>query len=412
MISERRSLAARLLWPLFLLLAELGCGSSDVVPPLWLGRPGDALPASTAANVFWIEAVVNGDPGPQVIVDTGAPIALLHVEAFNGAVPLGPGRVAALTLGGTTIWKAPTVGDHVAPGHSLAPNGRPDGGLLGFTIFGQFETSFNYRDNQVVVGAAPPPEGLLAPFVVPFSLEGGGAGPVSQGGEIIRYPASRVIVPTTVEGRPLMLLLDTGASWVGIRSTVFASIVQDGRRQLTMEATLAQGATTTSIARLRAVSVAGEEVSGPVAASAKTVDGLLDHLAVEVGHPIDGLLGAPYLREFYVAIDYPNRTLRLQRYATRAHILDDYRRVGIELSAAISPFGNSFAVHRVYPGTDAATKGVKVDDPLLAIDGQVLSGLDPASVDRLLRGDVGATRQLQFPSRTLDVLIDELLPLR
>src|SRR5260221_3603953 len=193
MIFERRSFGALLLLSSFSLSAEFGCGGSDVVPPLWLGRPGDALPASTASNVFWIEASVNGDPGPQVIVDTGAPIALLHVEAFNGAVRLGRGRVAALTLGGTTIWKAPTVGDHVARDDTLAPNGQLNGGLLGFTIFGQFETSFNYRDSQVVVGAAPPPDGLLAPLVVPFSLEGGGAGPATPGGEVIRYPASRVI---------------------------------------------------------------------------------------------------------------------------------------------------------------------------------------------------------------------------
>jgi hypothetical protein len=411
MIFERRSLRAFLLLLLSSPSAGLGCGSSNVVPPLWLGRPGDALPASTASNVFWIEASVNGDPGPQVIVDTGAPIALLHVEAFNGAVPLGPGRVATLTLGGTTIWKAPTVGDHVARGQTLAPDGRLDGGLLGFTIFGQFETSFNYRDKQVVVGAAPPPDGLMAPLVVPFSIEGGGAGPVSAGGEIIRYPASRVTVSTTVEGRALNLLLDTGASWVGLRSDVFGTIVQDGRRQLTMEATLAQGATSTSVARLRTVSVSGEEVSGPVAASAATVDGLLEHLSVEVGHRIDGLLGAPYLREFYVAVDYPNRTLRLHRYPNRAHVLDDYRRVGIELSAGISPLGNTYNVHRVYPGTDAATKGIQVDDPLVAIDGQFLSGLDPAAADRLLLGDVGTSRQLQFPSRALDVLVDELLPL-
>src|SRR5260221_12743490 len=110
MIFERRSFGALLLLSSFSLSAEFGCGGSDVVPPLWLGRPGDALPASTASNVFWLEASVTGDPGPEVIVDTGAPVALLHVGAFNGAVPLGPVRVAALTLGGATLWKLPTGG--------------------------------------------------------------------------------------------------------------------------------------------------------------------------------------------------------------------------------------------------------------------------------------------------------------
>lgn len=380
------------------------------MPPLWLGQLGRGLPASTASNVFWIQADVNGDPGPQVIVDTGAPIALLHVEAFNGAVPLGPGRVATLTIGGTTLWKVPTVGDN-GGSNSLTPTGQPDGGLLGFTVFGQFEMSFNYRDKQLVVGAAPVAEGVFTVVTVPFSLEGGGSGPVLAGGESIRFPASRVIVPAVVEGVPVTLLLDTGASWIGLHSRVYQSIIADGRQQLSMDAALAQGATITNIARLRTVSVAGEEVANPVAASAATVDDLLAHLSFEVGHTVDGLLGAPYLREFYVTIDYPNRTLRLHRYASREHILDDYHRVGIEIGAHLSNAGNTFFVQVVYPGTDAEAKGVTVGENLVAIDGELLSGLDFASVDRRLKGDVGASLQLQFADRTLDVRINELLPL-
>ena len=46
-------------------LAAIGCGSPDVLPPLWVGRPGDALPASTASNVFWVRADVDGVPGPR-----------------------------------------------------------------------------------------------------------------------------------------------------------------------------------------------------------------------------------------------------------------------------------------------------------------------------------------------------------
>jgi hypothetical protein len=392
---------------------QLGCGSSvDVVPPLWLGREGDRLPASTASNVFWVEADVDGDPGPQVIVDTGAPIALLHVEAFGGAVPLGSGRVATMTLGGTTLWKVPTVGRHEPHPDTLTPTGLRDGGLIGFTVFGQFEISFDYRDNQVVIGAAAPPEGVLEPVIVPFSLEGGGLGPVSAGGESIRFPASRVVVPATVEGREVTLLLDTGASWVGLRSTLFNAIVQDGRAQLSVEATLAQGTATTNVARLRSVSVAGAEVKDPVAASATTVDELMVHLSDEVGHTIDGLLGAPYLREFYVTVDYPNRVLRLYRYADESHVLDDYRKVGIEIGGILSRGGNSFVVQKVYPGTDAEAKGIHLLDNLLGVDGVLLFDLDVATVDRKLRGPVGTTRQLQLAGpRTVDVRIDELLPL-
>src|SRR6185436_18380745 len=176
MTSDRRDSGARKMRffaaALVALALEVGCGvASEHVPPLWLGRSGERLPAATGANVFWIEADVDGEPGPQVIVDTGAPITLLHVEAFHGAVPLGNGRVATLTLGPITLWKAPTFGDHGDP-TSLTPTGQPDGGIVGYTAFGQFPMSFNYRDSQLVIGQAPPADRVLAPVAVAFSLEG------------------------------------------------------------------------------------------------------------------------------------------------------------------------------------------------------------------------------------------------
>ena len=188
-----------------LICVAAGCGgTSQPAPLLWVGKAGEHLPASTAASVFWIHADVNGLPGPQVIVDTGAPFALLNYEAFNGAVPLGKGRVATMTLGNTILWKVPTVAVH--SDGSLAPNGRPFGGILGHSVFGQFVMSFDYAGQQVVVGGAPPPAGVQAPVQVPFALEGGGAGALPDHAGVLTFPPSRIILQASIEGHSAHIL--------------------------------------------------------------------------------------------------------------------------------------------------------------------------------------------------------------
>src|SRR3954470_12565064 len=135
-------------------LAAAGCTGGTPFPLLSLGPRTDRLPA-TAPGVFYVEADINGQPGAQVVLDTGAPIALLNPKAFHGAIPEGAGRVAFMTLGRTTLWKVPTIGQSADV--DLAPNGHPAGGLLGFTVFGKLMMALDYRDESVVLGGAPVP---------------------------------------------------------------------------------------------------------------------------------------------------------------------------------------------------------------------------------------------------------------
>jgi hypothetical protein len=387
-------------------------GSNDPVPLVWLGKAGEHLPASMASSVFWVQANVDGVPGPQVIIDTGAPFALLQFEAFQGAVPLGKGRVATMSLGDTVLWKVPTVGVHNKTGSdSIAPNGGPFGGILGYSVFGQFPMSFDYRAQQVVVGGGAPPSGVLPAVSVPFVLEGGGAGQLPDNLGVLTFPPSRIILQATIEGTPRTFLLDTGASWVALRTALFQSLAADGRGQVTDDASLASGNAKTNVMRLRSVAVQGLEVKDAVAAAGARVDDLIDNLVIEIGHPVDGLLGAPFLREFYVTIDYPNHTLDLYRYTSETHIHDEYRRVGCDLAAQITNTGFAYFVHQVYPNTDAAKKGITVGEELVSIDGTPVQSLDAVAVDVKLLGDVGATHKLQFSDKTVDVLVEDLLPL-
>src|SRR5205823_5359895 len=109
-------------------------------------------------------------------------------------------------------------------------------------------------------------------------------------------------------------------------------------------------------------------------------DQLLDAIQMEVGHPVDGLLGGNYLRQFMVTIEYPKGTLHLQRY-TNATIVDEFKRVGFEIGPAAQSSAHVYAVGVVYQNTDAQAKGLAVGDELVSIDGQALDTVDSVAAD-------------------------------
>jgi hypothetical protein len=161
------------------------------------------------------------------------------------------------------------------------------------------------------------------------------------------------------------------------------------------------------------MTVSGESVTN---AAVMTIgDQILDSIQGEVKHPVDGLLGGNFLREFLLTVDYPLGNMRLQRYDTPP-VVDEFKRIGIELAAGSS--AHAFVVGVVYSGTDAELKQLKVGDELVAIDGQLLDGLDSLGADALLAGTVGTTRQVQLgnasaaglANTTIGVRVDDLIP--
>jgi hypothetical protein len=354
--------------------------------------------------VFSVQADIDGVPGARVLVDTGAPYASLDVDAFGGTVPLGAGRVATITLGGTVLWKVPTYGVH---GGTAGANAG--GGILGFTVFGQFAMSFNYRDSTVTVGPASLPDGLLDPIVLPMNLEGGGPG-LLPNGSVQQFAPSRIILNATIEGASRVVLLDTGASSVALRTDVFQSIASDGRAQSQGVVRLVSGDANTTVMRLNSVSVASTVAEGPLAVAGSGIDELLNGLGQEVGHPVDGLLGAPFLQHYFVTIDYPAGQIVLRPYTSDAHIVDPYHRVGIIIQGLLGATSTTYLVANVFPGTDAARQGIRVGEALLAIDQVGLADLDFQAADDKLSGPVGLKHQLHFATRTLSVQVDDLLP--
>jgi hypothetical protein len=379
-----------------------------------LGKPASAVVFS---NVLLADVTVDGVTGQRIVVDTGSPVVVLAPAAFPGvALPAGYGPVGSLTFGGLTF-DGPSV---VAADLLMSPDPTvPIAGLLGCTIMCDFELSLNYRDGAVALGPGATPTNVDVPGQsVPFKLEGGGNAMLNNVPGTIPFPPSRIALTVTVEGSDHSFVMDSGASYVFLRSALYTQIVSDGRAQISgLSATSVSGMSSASVTRLRKISTGGAEVDGPPATMDTSLEPLLDGIAQEVGHPVDGLLGGTFLREFFDTVDYPNKTLHLQRYSSRSFIVDEFQRVGVSFGVAVA---SGYPVQAVLAGTDAAANGVAVGDVIVSVDGQQLAALGPTAASALLSGAVGSTKMVgfgktqaaQLNNRVVAILVDELLPLQ
>jgi hypothetical protein len=391
-------------------LATAAC-SSSAGPPGVSGTPGQPISVTMLSDTLIVGVTVNGVQGTAV-VDTGSPIVALDPTGFAGAeLPDGAGHVQ-MTVGALSFADQYVVGAELltSPDPTI-----PLGGSMGCGILCGFAVSFNYRDLELTLGAAPVPSGVTDPGTsVPFTLEGGLTGTIGGVPGIVTFPPSRVPVTATVEGKSYSLLVDSGSSFVVLRQAAFTALVADGRGQLSGIGTATQSAqSSSSVARLRSVIVGGAEVDGLVAAQDANIDATLDEVAIETGHAVDGLVGGSFLRNFYVTVDYPGGAVELRPYATGGPTYDIFDRIGL----AISPVDGT--VSDVFAGTDASAKGVAVGDAIVAIDGKSVAGMGVIALSDLVSGVVGSVKSVEFGAggggvagKTVGIRVDDILPLK
>jgi hypothetical protein len=393
-------------------LALAGCGGDSGgdsgIHAMGLGMPSPAL---VGVNLIFAEASLNGHPGGRLLIDTGSPFTLINPAQFPGAT-LAPTTQVTVNLGfgGVTVDNVPAL--------QLTGSTMDDlhlAGIGGGNMMKQFSAAFDYRGMKFRLGDGPAPDGAAQPGTeIPFVLQGGGA-VMAGAGMTVLFSATRIPVTVDIEGTSHQFILDTGASEVNVRSSLFTQLTADGRPQLGgFPVTTASGPATATVTRTRSVSVAGETVTN--VATMTIGDTLLDSLSGEVGHTVDGLLGGTYLREFFVNVDYARGKLHLQRYASRDHIVDELQRVGIATGAGTA--GGGISVVTVYARTDAEQKGIGAGDELLTVDGVPVDPLDAIANEIAVQGAVGTTKVLGFGTAQspnvahmqLTVRVDDLVP--
>jgi len=402
-------------------LAGFGCGgggggaSPSGFPTM--GMPGIPSPARVGANLVFAEVSINAQPPSFLLIDTGSPVTLVDPKMYPAiSFPQTPQVTVNVAFGGFTVDNVPAL-QTTALGNANVPE------IVGGNLMQQFPVQLDYSERDpnraFRIGASNmAATGVEVPGgQVAFTLAGGGREIVDMASNaVIDVPATRIPITVDIEGVSHPFILDTGASEVTVRDSVYAALTADGRPQISgLPIGTAAGARTATVTRARTITVAGQTVAN---APVMTIgDQLIDGLETELGRPMDGLLGGSYLREFLVTVDYPHGSLQLQRYDPPVTIPDEFKRVGFELGTGSG--AHAYAVAVVYPGTDAEAKGIHMGDVILSVDGQDLDNLDPISADEALDGMVGTTKQIglgatanpALASTTVAVRVDDLIPL-
>jgi len=387
----------------FLILGLLaGCGDEDPSP----SYEGQSLPADILLSGWTplVQVALNeGDPH-WVLLDTGAPWTELDAGTFGIEPGIDEVTGSLDAFGLTFLDQRVSVGDL----------GGLLGGLLGADIVSHFQLVVDYQGSRAFLF-----DGVELPAEVGADVRPGESLPAPTMGS-----GTRVVVDAEIEGLPVSVLIDTGASYVAVDPALLNELGETDRPGLCCQPIVTyQGVVSASLTRLKSVSLGGiGEVGSVVAMQEPASLGLLDALSSETGRSIRALIGGAYLREFLMTVDYQNEQMWLERYNTDDHInRRDYIGPGFELDEV----SGEFAVVHVWQDTVAWAEGlrppeVNEDGDLVIylldwIDDNRLAGMSLEQVLDLLHGGVpGTTSTYQFGSPGESLLVDlpivDLLP--
>jgi hypothetical protein len=425
-------------------LACGGNGGGNGTPLMTSGMLGEPSTAVIANNLIFVNASMNAmdqTPGTfGMLVDTGSPVVLIDPTLFNTPPPTTDAEIPTkVDLGLLDASGNPVVIIEKAPVLQVSNammDGLGFGGILGGSVMHQFSVQLDYSAPMMAGFCLGCTAGgrtdVLGDNVVPFTLKGGGSSPVtlgtdSQGNPInsptVNIPPTRIPVTVTIDGAAHSCIVDSGATEVSLRSTVYDALIADGRAELSggIAIMTIAGASGAAVTRAKTIAVgtaaaADVPVMTIMSGDPSHPDPLLSNISQEIGTPIDCLLGGSFLRNFLVTIDYPGGRLHLEPYATPP-IPDEFRRVGFTLGLDVT--ATHFVVASVYPNTDAASQGISVGDEVAAIDGTNLASVQLVdAADQLLDGVPGTTKMITFGTtkkaansgQALVVRVDDLIP--
>jgi hypothetical protein len=328
-----------------------------------------------------------------LVVDTGA-FATTIDETLVRELTNGVGKVS-IDFGGGLVLK-----DHSVFGGDLSKAedyiGVPIHGLIGQDIFQTHFFTLDYKNKSVAASKeipSSPPSGFKESDLVsvPYSL-------------VQLLP----IVEVDIGGKKARLIADTGSGVTLLtKSFVTPDLLASGVTGYFWHTSY--GSDPATVLRIPSLKVGTHDVENTWAAVVpddyhlKTV---LEALGVEV----DGFLGYPVYRRFYIEVRGEESRYAFYPYADTSHIdANEWDRVGIEIHKE----GTAAVVDMIFEPSDAKDKGLLINDALVTIDGEALDTLSLDDIRQRLRGTPDEVKTLTIrraeATLTIKVAIDHLL---
>lgn len=387
-----RSFTLRLV--LTTLLATSACSDSQ------RGPTGDDYPLSRAATIpidgqvlFPVQVDDRTGFFPMV-VDTGAFATTVDQRLVREIV--NDVGVATLTFAEDLVFEDTSV---FATDLSVAESyiGVPIYGLIGQDILQHTFFGLDYRASEVTAASAvpelPPPAFADETGIdVPYQLE-----------------QQLPVVEVDIGGKKARLIADTGSGVTLLReSFVSRELLDAGLGGYWWHTSY--GSDPGVIVRLPSVVVGGHEVAQSWAVVVPD-DYHLKPVFEGLGVEVDGILGYPLYRRFYVAVHGPESKYRFYPYDALPHVDGrEWDRAGLEIRRD----QGAVLVDMIFEPSDAKAKGVRVDDTLVSIGSQSVGDLPLDTIRLMLRGEPGELKKLEFERDgspiILQVAVDRLLP--
>ena len=355
------------------------------------------IQADRVGNYLYVDGVINGK-SVRLVVDTGAGLNVLTWDAAKRIGIEGGSATRAVGSGGADSRAKIVNIDDFNIGGVLVKNDaavivdlpaqlKADG-LVGFSFFRHFATTFDYDSNQLIVNDSR----LFKPSRALTSTE-------------LLVVNNHPHVGGVLDGVKGLLLLDTGNNGSATIYKWFAD-QQDLAKKWKTGAPKVAGKGVGGFSSGRATVAPSFQLGAvPTVPSILTIDG--DEKGIFADRKMCANVGAEHLRRFKFTLDYPGK----KAYFERANAYSEPQRLD-RSGMRVDYVDGQQVVIDVQEGSPASRVGVRVGDVLTHINGRPTADLHPIGVLAAFQAAPGTQIEVTLfakgHSKTLKLTLEDL----